>query len=86
MSPMSAESTVVRNYLDWLLNIPWKSPSKVKYDLASAIKSLDSDHYGLEKVKERIIEYLAIQKRVKKSTGFYSLFSWPSRSGKNFFR
>ena len=69
MSPMSAESTVVRNYLDWLLNIPWKSPSRVKYDLTSAIKSLDRDHFGLEKVKERIIEYLAIQKRVKKVQG-----------------
>merc|ERR1711998_775342 len=57
MSPMSAESTVVRNYLDWLLGIPWKNQSKIKYDLNDAIKSLNSDHFGLEKVKERIIEY-----------------------------
>jgi len=82
MSPMSAESTVVRNYLDWLLNIPWRSPSKIKYDLASAIKSLDSDHYGLEKVKERIIEYLAIQKRVKKVQGSILCLVGPPGVGK----
>merc|ERR1711977_131900 len=64
MSPMSAESTVVRNYLDWLLGIPWKEPSKIKYDLNDATASLNKDHFGLEKVKERIIEYLAIKKRV----------------------
>ena len=75
MSPMSAESTVVRNYLDWLLNIPWKSPSRIKYDLAAAIKSLDHDHFGLEKVKERIVEYLAIQKRVKKGSGVNIMLS-----------
>ena len=82
MSPMSAESTVVRNYLDWLLNIPWKSPSKIKYDLASAIKSLDRDHFGLEKVKERIIEYLAIQKRVKKVQGSILCLVGPPGVGK----
>ena len=69
MSPMSAESTVVRNYLDWLVSIPWNSRSKVKGDLAKAQGVLDTDHYGLEKVKERIIEYLAVQKRMNKLKG-----------------
>ena len=69
MSPMSAESTVVRNYLDWLLSIPWNSKSKVKSDLAKAQEILDTDHYGLEKVKERIVEYLAVQKRMNKVKG-----------------
>ena len=82
MSPMSAESTVVRNYLDWLLNIPWKTPSRVKYDLASAIKSLDEDHFGLGKVKERIVEYLAIQKRVKKVQGSILCLVGPPGVGK----
>ena len=82
MSPMSAESTVVRNYLDWLLNIPWKSPSKIKYNLATAIKSLDEDHFGLEKVKERIVEYLAIQKRVKKVQGSILCLVGPPGVGK----
>lgn len=69
MSPMSAEATVVRNYLDWLLSIPWNKKSKVKKDLALAEKTLDADHYGLEKVKERIVEYLAVQQRANKLTG-----------------
>jgi len=69
MSPMSAESTVVRNYLDWLVSIPWGTRSKVKGDLAKAQDTLDEDHYGLEKVKERIIEYLAVQKRMNKLKG-----------------
>ncbi|HXI87206.1 MAG TPA: endopeptidase La, partial [Parvularculaceae bacterium] len=69
MSPMSAESTVVRNYLDWLLSIPWNNKSKVKTDLKKAEEILDADHYGLEKVKERIIEYLAVQKRMNKLKG-----------------
>ncbi|NWG91427.1 MAG: endopeptidase La [Parvularculaceae bacterium] len=64
MSPMSAESTVVRNYLDWLLSIPWNNRSKIKHDLDKAQQILDADHYGLEKVKERILEYLAVQKRM----------------------
>ena len=64
MSPMSAESTVVRNYLDWLLSIPWNNKSKVKHDLEKAQAVLDADHYGLDKVKERILEYLAVQKRM----------------------
>lgn len=69
MNPMSSEATVVRNYLDWLLGIPWKKPSKVKKDLLEAQKILDRDHYGLEKVKERIIEYLAVQARIGKVKG-----------------
>src|ERR671911_896315 len=69
MSPMSAEATVVRNYLDWLLGIPWNRRSKMKKDLKAAQDLLDSDHYGLEKVKERIVEYLAVQQRANKLTG-----------------
>ena len=69
MSPMSAEATVVRNYLDWILGIPWKKKSAIKKDLKEAEKILDADHYGLEKVKERIIEYLAVQSRTKKLKG-----------------
>jgi ATP-dependent Lon protease len=69
MSPMSAEATVVRSYIDWLANVPWFKRSAVKKDLAKADEILDSDHYGLEKVKERIIEYLAVQQRVKKLKG-----------------
>ncbi|RMH86070.1 endopeptidase La [Pseudomonas sp. AOB-7] len=69
MSPMSAEATVVRTYIDWLVNVPWKAESKVRLDLARAESILDADHYGLEEVKERILEYLAVQKRVKKLKG-----------------
>ena len=69
MSPMSAEATVVRNYLDWLLSIPWNKRSKVKKDLTIAEEILDSEHFGLEKVKERIVEYLAVQSRANKLTG-----------------
>ena len=69
MSPMSAEATVVRNYLDWMLSIPWKKRSKVKKDIKLAQEVLDNDHYGLEKVKERIVEYLAVQQRVDKMKG-----------------
>jgi ATP-dependent Lon protease len=69
MSPMSAEATVVRNYLDWLLSIPWNKKSKVKKDLNLAEQILDGDHFGLEKVKERIVEYLAVQQRANKLTG-----------------
>nr|WP_289284315.1 MULTISPECIES: endopeptidase La [unclassified Methylophaga] len=69
MSPMSAEATVVRNYIESLLEVPWKKRSKVTLDLNKAENVLDEDHYGLEKVKERIVEYLAVQKRVKKSKG-----------------
>jgi ATP-dependent Lon protease len=69
MSPMSAEATVVRNYLDWLLSIPWNKKTKVKKDLKLAQEVLDGDHFGLEKVKERIVEYLAVQQRTNKLTG-----------------
>jgi len=69
MSPMSAEATVVRNYLDWMIDIPWYKKDKVDIDLHKALKQLDEDHYGLEKVKERIIEFLAVQKRMDKIKG-----------------
>ncbi len=69
MSPMSAEATVVRNYLDWMLGIPWNKKSKIKKDLKGAQELLDNDHHGLEKVKDRIIEYLAVQQRTNKLTG-----------------
>jgi len=69
MSPMSAEATVVRNYLDWLLMVPWKKRSKIGHDLPGAEAILEADHYGLERVKERILEYLAVQERVKKPKG-----------------
>ena len=69
MSPMSAEATVVRNYLDWMIDIPWFKKDKVDIDLNKALKQLDEDHYGLEKVKERIIEFLAVQKRMDKLKG-----------------
>ncbi|WP_455212674.1 endopeptidase La [Kaarinaea lacus] len=69
MSPMSAEATVVRNYIDWLVNVPWKKRSKVRNHLGEAEEVLETDHYGLEKVKERILEYLAVQQRAKKVKG-----------------
>ena len=69
MSPMSAEATVVRNYIDWLVSVPWKKRSKIRHDLAVAEEVLEEDHYGLDKVKERILEYLAVQQRVKKLKG-----------------
>ena len=69
MSPMSAEATVVRNYIDWLVNVPWKKRNKIQKDLSKAEEILEKDHYGLEKVKERILEYLAVQQRVNKLKG-----------------
>ncbi|MGH7757250.1 MAG: AAA family ATPase, partial [Vulcanimicrobiaceae bacterium] len=69
MSPMSAEATVVRNYIDWLVGVPWKKRTKVRKDLAAAERVLDADHFGLEKVKDRILEYLAVQQRVNKMKG-----------------
>jgi ATP-dependent Lon protease len=69
MSPMSAEATVVRNYIDWLVSVPWKKKSKIRRDLSAAENVLEEDHYGLEKVKERILEYLAVQQRVQKLKG-----------------
>lgn len=69
MAPMAAEATVVRNYVDWMVSLPWKKQSRVRTDLVEARAVLDADHFGLEKVKERILEYLAVQQRVKKSKG-----------------
>ena len=69
MSPMSAEATVVRNYIDWLVQVPWKKRTRVSKDLAKAESMLEGDHYGLDKVKERILEYLAVQQRIKKIRG-----------------
>ena len=69
MSPMSAEATVVRNYLDWMIDLPWYKKSEVDIDLTKALNTLDADHFGLEKVKERIIEFLAVQKRMEKIKG-----------------
>src|SRR5438477_233450 len=82
MSPMSAEATVVRNYLDWLLSIPWNKKTKVKKDLKAAQEILDADHFGLEKVKERIVEYLAVQQRTNKLTGPILCLVGPAGVGK----
>ena len=82
MAPMSAEATVVRNYLDWLVGIPWKKKSKIKKDLSSAQKILDDDHYGLDKVKERILEYLAVQQKAQKIKGPILCFVGPPGVGK----
>src|SRR5215469_11470076 len=82
MSPMSAESTVGRNYLDWLLAIPWAKRSKIKKDLKLAQEVLDNDHFGLEKVKERIVEYLAVQQRANKLTGPILCLVGPAGVGK----
>ena len=82
MSPMSAEATVVRNYLDWMLSIPWGTRSRVKKDLGRAQRVLDDDHYGLEKVKERIVEYLAVQQRSKKLKGPIMCLVGPPGVGK----
>ena len=84
MSPMSAEATVVRNYLDWMTELPWSNKSKINTDLNNAQKILDEDHYGLEKVKERIIEFLAVQKRIQKNERTNSLFSRTAGCWKNF--
>jgi len=82
MSPMSAEATVVRNYLDWMLTIPWGVKSRIKKDLGRAEKILDDDHYGLVKVKERIVEYLAVQQRSKKLKGPIMCLVGPPGVGK----
>ena len=82
MSPMSAEATVVRNYLDWMLSIPWGVKSRTKKDLGNAQKVLDGDHYGLEKVKERIVEYLAVQQRSAKLKGPIMCLVGPPGVGK----
>ena len=86
MSPMSAEATVVRNYLDWMVELPWNKKDKVVDDLNKAKEILDKDHYGLEKVKERIVEYLAVQKRIEKIKGTDIMFSWTAWCWKNIFR
>ena len=82
MSPMSAEASVVRGYLDWLLNLPWKKRTRLNHDLARAREILDADHFGLEEVKERILEYLAVQNRVKKVKGAVLCLVGPPGVGK----
>lgn len=82
MSPMSAEATVVRNYLDWMTSVPWKQKTRVKKDIKAAKKILDKDHYGLEKVKERILEYLAVQQRTNKVKGQIICLMGPPGVGK----
>ena len=82
MSPMSAEATVVRNYLDWILNVPWAKRTRVKKDIRAAKTILDKDHYGLEKVKERILEYLAVQQRTNKVKGPILCLAGPPGVGK----
>jgi ATP-dependent Lon protease len=82
MSPMSAEAAVVRNYLDWLIGVPWKKRTKIRKDLKLAQDTLDADHYGLEKVKERILEYLAVQTRVKQMKGAILCLVGPPGVGK----
>ncbi|MGK0270151.1 MAG: ATP-dependent Lon protease [Cocleimonas sp.] len=82
MSPMSAEATVVRNYVDWMVGLPWSKKSKISSDLSKAQKVLDEDHYGLDEVKERIVEYLAVQQRVKKLKGPIMCLVGPPGVGK----
>lgn len=82
MAPMSAEASIVRSYLDWLINLPWQKRSRVNIDIAKAKAILDADHYGLEDVKERIIEYLAVQSRVKKVSGAVLCLVGPPGVGK----
>jgi len=82
MAPMSAEATVIRNYIDWLVGVPWKKRSKIRRDLKAAGDVLDADHYGLEKVKERIVEYLAVQQRVRRMKGAILCLVGPPGVGK----
>jgi len=86
MSPMSAESTVVRNYLDWMTGLPWQKMSEVNIDIKRAEDILNKDHYGLEKVKDRILEFLAVQSRIKKIKGPILCLVGPLRCRKNLFR
>ena len=86
MPPMSAESTVSRNYLDWLLAVPWKKKSKEIRNIEHAEKILNQDHYGLEKIKDRILEFLAVRQLVKNPEGLDSLLCWPSGRWQNFSR
>ena len=83
MSPMSAEATVVRNYLDWMTELPWSNKSKINTDLNNAQKILDEDHYGLEKVKERIRRIFGCAKENSKNERPNLMFSWPPWSWKN---
>ena len=82
MSPRSAEASVFRGYLDWMLGVPWKSKSKTRNNIDLADDILNEDHFGLDEVKERILEYLAVQKRVKKSTGNIHCLVGPPGVGK----
>ncbi len=86
MGSNSAEANVIRNYLDTMLGLPWSKRSRINCNLTRAAKVLDEDHYGLEKVKERIIEYLAVQSRAKKSALQFFLLSWCSRCWKDLLR
>jgi ATP-dependent Lon protease len=82
MSPMSAEATVVRNYIDWILSLPWEERTKEKMDIKEAERILDEDHYGLKKPKERILEYLAVQALTKKISGPILCLVGPRVSGR----
>jgi ATP-dependent Lon protease len=82
MSPMSAEASVVRGYIDWMIGIPWKKRSRISHDLKKAKEILDAEHYGLEEVKERVLEYLAVQNRVKKVRGAILCLVGPPGVGK----
>ena len=82
MSPMSSEASVVRTYLDWLINVPWKKRTRIQGDLKKAEEILENDHYGLKDVKERVLEYLAVQHRVKKLKGPILCFVGPPGVGK----
>jgi len=83
MSPMSAEASVLRNYIDWMISVPWKKRTRVKHDLVNAENTLNEDHHGLDEVKERILEFLAVQKRVKKAKGSSALFGGAPGGWKN---
>ena len=82
MNAMSSEASIIRNYLEWLLDVPWSSPTKIKRDIKNAKKILDRDHYGLDKIKERILEHLAVQQRVGKSCGQILCLVGPPGVGK----
>jgi ATP-dependent Lon protease len=86
MGPMSAEATVVRNYLDWILSLPWRKSSRLKKDIYDARAILDADHYGLDKVKDRIVEFLAVQQRTKALRGPILCLVGPPGVGKHFSR
>jgi len=81
MHPTSAEAAVVRNYIDWILSLPWAEKTEERFDIAEAEKILDEDHYGLKKCKERIVEYLAVSSTHEASEGPNPLLGWPTRRG-----